>query len=463
MAGLSSSSALFDNISRRILRNVSFLGAAHALTAVLGLVTLMIVARALGPTGLGILALIEAYVRAVDKFVRVEAWQGIVRYGARALTEDRSNDFLQLLKLGTLIDLAGAGLAACIAIAGCIVAAPLLGLDAEQTRMAMYYSATLLFALSSTPTAILRLYDRFDILSKVLVLAALARLVLTALAWVSGAGLWPFLLVMMVYAVAEPMAVFALAWWQVRAGSGTLGWRLPLRGVLTRNPGILRFVLNTNFNVVARHSVQRFDTLLVGSIAGPTAAGLYQLARRIGLTVLRLGTPVQQAIYPELARLWGLGERARFVRLVVIVNCALGGVSLLLLLVAYVAIDPLVRLVFGEGFGPAAPLVLLQLVAVTLFLFGTAMGPALMSMGADRAMLMVTVASAIAFFGSAVPLIGAYGAAGGLVGHIVFNLIWLGGCIVVFLMAKGRTPHGAHTWSVVADDSRKAAHVKVQP
>ena len=52
----------------------------------------------------------------------------------------------------------------------------------------------LLFRLSSTPTAVLRLFDRFGILASQQVIIEAQRLLLVVVAFFAGAGLWTFLL-----------------------------------------------------------------------------------------------------------------------------------------------------------------------------------------------------------------------------------------------------------------------------
>ena len=53
---------------------------------------------------------------------------------------------------------------------------------------------TIMLSLGATPTAVLRLFDRFALFAALDVVLAVLRLAAVALAWASGAGLWTFLL-----------------------------------------------------------------------------------------------------------------------------------------------------------------------------------------------------------------------------------------------------------------------------
>ena len=92
-----------------------------------GLVALALTARALGPELLGVLALIEAYAALVDRLVRLEPWQALIKYGADALERNERDAFRSLLKLGALLDVGGAAASAGVAAAVVLIAGPWLG------------------------------------------------------------------------------------------------------------------------------------------------------------------------------------------------------------------------------------------------------------------------------------------------------------------------------------------------
>ena len=72
-------------VLRRILRNSSWVLAARTAGALLGLVSLALMARALGPAGLGLVAAAQAYTRIAGRLLRLEPWQSVIKFGAAAL------------------------------------------------------------------------------------------------------------------------------------------------------------------------------------------------------------------------------------------------------------------------------------------------------------------------------------------------------------------------------------------
>lgn len=421
-----------DELLRRLLRNVGYLVSGNALSAGLGLITLALTARALGPAGLGVLALIEAYTRLVDRLLRLEPWQAVIKYGADALEHGRAAEFRQLVKFAFALDFGSALLAGLVAFGGVGLIGPWLGWDAQTVEMAALFSLILLVSVSATPTAVLRLFDRFAVFAALEVSLAVLRLALVALAWALGAGLWTFLLIAMLIQAGRPLTLLALAWQQLYGHGYADCLRQSLRGVTRNFAGLWDFIWWLNLSVLIRKSTREVDTLLVGALLDPAAVGIYTVAKRLGNAALKFGTPLQQAVFPDIARLWARRQAARMRRTVLQVNLAAAGLAALGLLVVSLDVERIVALTVGASFAGAGGPLLMQMLAVTLALGGITLRPALLSMEQQRAMLVAVIAGSVGFYGTmliALPTIGVIGAS---LSHVAFNGIWLIICLAVF-------------------------------
>ena len=415
------------SLGPRLARAVGALVTSTVTATGLGLVTLAVTAGALGPVDLGILALIEAFGRTVERLVRLEPWHAVIRYGTIRLREGDSEGFRRIVKASTLFDIAGASLAAGIALLLIWLAPGLVGGGEDHALLAGAFALSLVLSLSATPTAILRLYDRFGLLARVTIYLAAIRLLLALLIAGWGLGLAGFVWLLVFQQAAAGLVPLALGWRELRRRGLADVWRVPLTGVISQSPGLLRFVVNSNLNVILRSLTQRIDVLLVGAVLGPGATGLYHLARRSTAAAMVVGRPIQQAVYPETARLWAAGEAARFRSLHLRIDLATGVASVLALAVILPYLDPIVARLFGPDFLPAVPAIAVMGVAVALFMGGVTLNPALLSMGRDRRLVGVTLCATAAFFAALVPLMDRLGLLGAAWAHVVFNLVWLVG------------------------------------
>jgi O-antigen/teichoic acid export membrane protein len=422
-----------DELLRRLMKNASYLVSGNMVAAGLGLVALALSARALGPELLGVLALIEAYTSLVDRLIRLEPWQALIKYGADALERDRPDDFRSLLKFGVLVDAAGAGCGALVAIAFVAIVGPWLGWSEQTVHMAAIYSLSLLFQLAATPTAVLRLYDRFAVFAWLEVAAAAARAALFALAFLAGAGLWTFLLLAMVVHFARHFTLGLIAFRELRR-QGHSGFRsAPIAGVGRRWPGIWTLMWSVKATNLIRRSTGDVDTLLIGAMLDTAAVGLYHVAKRLGQATLKVGVPLQQVLFPDLARLWARREIARLRRTVIQIDVIGGGLAAAVLACVALNIDLVLKLTVGPDYAGAALLVILQLIATTTTLFGTALRPALLSMGLEVRLLKVVIVATLSFYATLVVLLPLLGVVGASIAHIVLNTVWMVAASMAFV------------------------------
>ena len=417
--------ALFrDDLLRRMLRNTSYLLTGTAGASFLGLVALALTARALGPELLGILALIQAYVGMVDR-ARIECWQALIKYGAETLENERYDDFKGLMKFGFLLDLGSALFATLIAVAGLFVAAWWLDWAPETVQMAGLFSLSILFRTSSMPQAVLRLFNRFGLDAGQDVVVGIVRVLLVAIAYWAEAGLWTFLLITLGMQILGSVVQTA-AGWIVLWHEGYRGvMRSSCKGIRQRFPGMWTFVWSLNAGNIVRKSTRELDILFVGALLGPAAASLYHVAKKLGEILVLATLPIQQAVYPELARLWARADARRFRRTILQIDLGSGGLGVLFLPLIIFEADLVIRLTVGGEFAAAAGPLILQTVSSCLFLFGTALPPALFTMGMQVRFLQILTVSTVCFYVALLIAVPAFGVYGAPLAHVIYNLVWL--------------------------------------
>ncbi len=424
--------ASLDTLARRLVRNVGIIVGGDAGASALGLLTLALTARALGPELLGILVMIEAYATLIDRWIRPETWQALIKYGTDALATDDHRSFRRLMKLGLLIDIGGAIASVTVAFASVQIAAGWLGWDDQTTSLASLYCFMLLLQIISVPTAILRLFDRFAVFAYSQVASAALRLVLVAFAWWFEGGLTTFVLIAMGVSAVRPALMIQAALGELKRRHHEGIMRTSLQGVTEQYPRIWRFLFSANLSLLLRKTVETTDVLLVGALLGPAASSALHIAKRLSMLIMKLGRPVQQVIYPDVSKLWSKGEIDHFQKAVGWTNLIGGGVGLVVL--AAIAIDPslILRLFVGEAFADIADILLVQMVAVVIFMFGLALRPALYSMERDVALLRAVAFATVAFYITFFALVSWIGTLAASLGYAVFNLVWLILCLHAF-------------------------------
>jgi O-antigen/teichoic acid export membrane protein len=416
-------------ILRRMAKNALHLLGGNGASVMLGIITLGITAHYLGPAALGVLALIEAYGTLCDQVLRLETWQGIVKYGATALKDREGGNFVILVKLSTAIDLTCAAITGTVALLAIPAAAAVMGWSQQTIDMAQVYTIAIYFAVSSTPMGVLRLFDRFAQFAWLDPAMAVLRLA-GALAIVATQGsIWAFLLLNIAIQVIQRLSLTFMAWRILnRNGYGSF-WRARLRDAPSHFPGFWGFTFAANASVLLRKGTQQLDILVVGGFAGATAAGIYQIVRKLTVAINTAGGMLQQVAFPDLARLWAGREIDQFynvVRKVEGITLAFGAAAMLALVLAG---ERVIAIMAGPAFAQAYVPLLIQALASMLFLAGSTLRPALMCMECHLQLLRIMTAAAIVFCVVLFSTVSALGIIGAACAHIAF-------AATVFVAAK---------------------------
>lgn len=402
-------------ILRRILRNAGLVLGGKAATALINLAATAIAVRSLGLEAMGVLVLVHAVARAAATFVKFQSWQAVLRYGTGSLEPERRAEFQALLRFTAGLDLA-TGLLCCLV---CAVAAwslaPALGWPEGVAGLAALYGTCTVFIVTATPTGLLRLFDRFDLLARADAAGAGVRLAGAALAAALGGGLPAFLGAWYAGTAFGGAALVAAAWTETRR-----------RGLLRRaagaerrrvrateaHPGIWGFVWSTNLMTTLSLGSTHIATLCVGFMLGPAPSALFALAKQIGEAALKPSRFLTPAIYPELARLAAAGDHA-VLRTVLRRSLGFSAAGALALLAGLATLGgPLLRVVGGEAAAPAWNVMMLLALAASIGFAGFTLEPLLISVERHALALRLRFLAALAYIPAALVGLGLFGLEG---------------------------------------------------
>jgi O-antigen/teichoic acid export membrane protein len=192
-------------------------------------------------------------------------------------------------------------------------------------------------------------------------------------------------------------------------------WRGPLADGL---PRIWRFAWSTNLSATSDVAFTHVVTLAVGAWVGPAQAGFWRLGRQVADAIAKPAKLLTPALYPELARLRVAEGEAQMARLALQIGAMTGGFCVVIVAVAAFAGEPLLALIMGRAFAPAAELMTWQVAAAAIALFALPLEPMLVSQGRPGAALAVRLVVSLAFLAALPVIIDMFGARGAAIGLI---------------------------------------------
>lgn len=404
----------------RILANTGWLLGGKGVGAVLSLAYLAIVTRTLGVADFGRFALVLSAANVIKALVSFDSWQIVVRYGQPHLTAGNGDALNRVLRFCILIDLASALAGAAVAGAIILLFGPALGLEPGMGVEVWLFSLLMMITIRSSPTGVLRLFDRFDSAAFAETMIPVGRMIGAVAAWLLMPGITGFLLA---WAFAELLC--ALSYWflALRVGGDRIGnWRAG-RALDARreNPGIIGFLTATNLQTSLGSIGQQVAVLIVGGFVGPTGAGLYRLANQLANSLTKISSLLSRSIFVELSRTSAQGTEAlgalfrRTNRLALVAGAV---IIALILTIGY----PLLGLIAGADFLPAYPLLLMLGISACIDLAGVSYRPLLMATNRAGLSLRISFLSTLLLLGLQSALLPIYGTKGAAMANILSSL-----------------------------------------
>lgn len=400
------------SIFSRLLRNLGWLLGGQGLAGLFGLLFLAVAARKLGPAGFGLFVVALTYGQLFSNLSHFESWKGVIRFGALHLAANGQAQLSRLLGFTAALDWASALAGAALAVLIAFLIGPLVRWPIELQEQCAAFAAALVAGSGGTPTGILRLFNRFDLLAFTEAFAPVIRLLGAIFAWLGGGGVTAFLAAWAVGAIVQLLATWVAALLVSRQKLSIS--RQSLRSASLENRGLWHFMWRTSLSSSLRFLSMQAGTLAVGASVGPAMAGGFRLADRIATAITKPTEQLARVVYPELAHLVATDDRKLLRRMLLrstLMSLAFAGAAVGVFVIAGRLI---LRLIAGPQFTFAQPFLAVLAIASAIELSGFVLEPWHNAHGGAAIVLRARLAGAIvygAFLIGLLPLFGALGAA----------------------------------------------------
>lgn len=419
---LSSEGSLF----RRLLLQSGQLFVGQAVALVVTLIQGILVARYLGPTRLGLVALVVTFVTTVSKLVDSRVWEATVRWVAQFQKEGDNTRATAAVKAALLIDVATAALAFLLIYVTADWFARLFLEQEGATGWIRLYGLSLLVTSPIGPiVALLRLDGRYVSLAAYSGTMPVARLVATVVVVQLDAGIAALLSGYVAATVVSSASVVSLgipAW--RRLGLLSLR-RVTISSLRGHRRSMARFVFSTSVLSLLKIFQKNAEVFLVGLTLSAAHVGRVRIARSLTDQLAFATDPIYQVSYPEYVRLWSQGSVADLRRVVMRVTALAGAVGVAGFVTFLLLGHQIVSLTVGPEYLGAVPVIQWLAGGACLAVSANALHPLLLAMG--RAGRSATgFAIAVLFqMGALVTLVPTIGIVGVGVAYVTFYLAWI--------------------------------------
>lgn len=414
---------IINRVKNNEFWNKLFKNSLHAIVgeggaSFLNVFVLIVLIKLIGDENYGILALSQSYMLILDTIINMQSWNGVIRYGEQSLKKHCVTDYFKYIKLGTILDIS-------TAILGCIIGYFLaniignfFGWSNELILCAKIFSIEIFFHFSGTPTAVLRIENKFNLISIQKILSAFIKLLLLISMFIfkEKIGLIPCVVI---YVLSDVLGHLLLTLLSINV----LRKKYKLRNIVfSKLPNnsfeFVKFTFWNTLTDITDIPVQNLDVFIVSKL-GVDKVAIYKVFKQIISMLSKLTKPIYQAIYPQFAGLIAEKKYKEGYNVVITIrNNILKYATPFSLLVGITSFFWL-KITFGVNYASNWYVLLFYLIIHTIALSYTTIHPYFIALGDAFASFRYSLYSNVLYLIIAYLLVSHFGMVGILIGYFV--------------------------------------------
>ena len=297
--------------------------------AVADFVQIALVARGLGLSNYGQLAVVISGVTLVAQLFDLRTGWATTVYSTRYLTRGDGRRALGVIQFGFVLQAASTALAVTCVLGVASLLGDRLGVREGALLAAVYCGVFPLGVISDTGFTTLRVLDRFANIAWTGVAVEIVRVVLLAFCVLSFGSLMSVVIALVVYEAVKAIAAGAVA---AHAVGRELHYSIldtDAIGSVSSKWAIARASAHTNVLSYARLIQNQAPPLVMAAIGTTAQVGLYKVAAAVATMIAKMVEPASSAILPRIARLVEFNNYRRLDGLVRQATIGAGGVLVL--------------------------------------------------------------------------------------------------------------------------------------
>jgi len=367
---------------KKLFKNASWLFGGKSASGIFTAIQTIVVARMLGVSDYGLLALVIAYISVLNMFFDLKVWETATKYIGTYLEKGESDKTRSMIKLSYILDIGSGVVAFIIAILSAKLISAYIIHSPDAYILIWIFSISLFIdTANSTSDAILRVFDRFKSIAFINSFQKLFRLIVVVALLFGGFGikgvLYGFILASFIG--------FSIRMWIVIKTlneNGLEGWFSADVGLIKDEwKGILWFLGNTSFIATLKTGNERYlGIMILGYFAGKDAVAYYKIASTVASLANKVVDPLYEAIYPELVKFASSNAIKDFKRMIKSTTKSLVLIIIPLTVIIIIFAEPIISIVFGKDYVPATNALRILAAAVLIVRFTFWINPALLSM-----------------------------------------------------------------------------------
>lgn len=299
-----------DNFWKNLFKNSfwAFFGdaSASAITFIISIILIKII----GSESYGILILAQSYMNIMDVIINIQSWRSTIQYGQKALVDGNEKELHSYVKLGCIMDISTAILCFIISILLPNLIGELLHWSNEMILCSEIFAITIISHFAGTPTAILRLFNKYNLVALSKTLAAIFKITAIVAYYLitKNLNLVSSTIIFMLTDFIGNILLVIFAFYNYSKKykiSDIIKAKMPKDA-----KSFISYTLWGTLSEIVDLPVQTIDIFIV-SVLGNATVAIYKIFKQIIGIISKVTGPIQQSILPQFSELSAKGNEKR--------------------------------------------------------------------------------------------------------------------------------------------------------
>ena len=299
-----------DNFWKNLFKNSfwAFFGDASA-SAITFIISITLI-KIIGSESYGILILAQSYMNIMDVIINIQSWRSTIQYGQKALVDGNDKELHSYVKLGCIMDISTAILCFIISILLPNLIGGFLHWSNEMILCSEIFAITIISHFAGTPTAILRLFNKYNLVALSKTLAAIFKITAIVAYYLitKNLNLVSSTIIFMLTDFIGNILLVVFAFYNYSKKykiSDIIKAKMPKDA-----KSFISYTLWGTLSEIVDLPVQTIDVFIV-SVLGNATVAIYKIFKQIIGIISKVTGPIQQSILPQFSELSAKGNEKR--------------------------------------------------------------------------------------------------------------------------------------------------------
>ncbi|MGL5869808.1 lipopolysaccharide biosynthesis protein [Clostridium chrysemydis] len=282
--------------NNRLINNFVVLLTGEGIVSILSMLSFSIIIASIGNEGNGMIISIQTYCILLNGIFGFKSFQALIKYIVYEIENNNKEKIKEYIFQSYALDLAAVGLATVFSFVFLNFYGDLMNWNQTMRNLTIIYIVASAFQIQGTPIGILRVYNKFNLITYNNTIVAGARFLLYVVGFFAKYNIYYYFGVEVILVLVQNIMLNILCFTTLKQYDLNDFYKCKLKF----DKEFFKFNIYTNIASTIDIPVGTLTSTIINGYLGYADLSVYKAFEKIGALLGKLSSPLSQIIYPEL-------------------------------------------------------------------------------------------------------------------------------------------------------------------